>query len=116
MTPHTIFERAIALAALCFLGAAPSSALTKDGLYICAEHVDQSDWDAEFSNGPIVIPAGTVFDFAGHIIGGNLQDPKDSATIDSPNSSGKHADFIWNKDLEPNGCSDLPGTSLKHCN
>jgi hypothetical protein len=39
-------------------------------------------WDAEFSNGPIVIPAGTVFNFAGHIIGGNVQDPKDYAHYD----------------------------------
>jgi hypothetical protein len=38
------------------------------------------------------------------------------ASIDHPSPDGKHADFIWNKDLEPNGCSDLPGTSLKHCN
>ena len=85
MTRHMIFVRAIALAALCFTGATPSRDLTKDGLYICAEHADPVDWDSEFSNGPIVIPAGTVFDFAGHILGGNLQDPKDSAHFDLGN-------------------------------
>jgi hypothetical protein len=82
-----IFGRALALAALCFAGAAPSSALTKDGLYICAEHADPVDWDSEFSNGPIVIPAGAVFDFAGHILGGNLQDEQ-SQTI-----AGQHTEL-----------------------
>ena len=37
------------------------------------------------------------------------------ATIDGPASKG-HADFIWNKDQRPDGCSDLPGTTMKHCN
>jgi hypothetical protein len=36
------------------------------------------------------------------------------ANIDGPD--GTHVDFIWNRDLLPAGCSDLPGTSMKHCN
>jgi hypothetical protein len=59
-----------------------SAPLAKDGLYICAEHTDPYDWEVEFSKGPIVIPVGTVFDCAGHIMGGNLQDPKDTAHFD----------------------------------
>lgn len=59
--------------------AAPLPALAVDGLYICAEHADPDDWDAEFSKGPVLVPAGTVFEYAGHIIGGSLLDPKDSA-------------------------------------
>ena len=77
-----IVARTIALAVLCFFGAGHSSALAKDGLYVCAEHADPYDWGIEFSRGPIVIPAGTVFDYAGHIMGGNLQDPKDTAHFD----------------------------------
>jgi len=73
---------AIALATFYFLGAAHGSALAKDGLYICAEHADPYDWQVEFSKGPVVVPAGTVFDYAGHIMGGNLQDPRDSAHFD----------------------------------
>ena len=38
------------------------------------------------------------------------------ATLDPPNSGGTHADFIWNADLLPAGCSDLPDTHLKPCN
>ncbi len=33
-----------------------------------------------------------------------------------PNSNGRDADFTWNMELLPDGCSDLPHTSLKHCN
>jgi hypothetical protein len=54
----------------------------KNGLYVCVEHSDPDDWNSEFANGPIVVTAGTVFDYAGHIMGGNLQDPKDSAHFD----------------------------------
>ncbi len=50
-----------------------------NGLYICAEHVDPEDWQFEFHKGAVLVPSGTVFDYAGHIIGGNLQDPKDDA-------------------------------------
>lgn len=59
-----------------------SDAFAKDGVYICAENADPDDWASEFSNGAVVVPVGTVFDYAGHIIGGNLQDPRDSAHFD----------------------------------
>jgi uncharacterized protein len=64
--------------------AQPSSPIAADtedqsGLYICAEHSDEEDWEFEFHKGPILIPAGTVFDYAGHILADNLQDPRDSA-------------------------------------
>lgn len=38
------------------------------------------------------------------------------ATLDPPNSNGQHADFMWNNEVLPSGCSDLPGTKMKHCN
>ena len=47
-------------------------------LYICAEHTDSDDWQDEWARGPVVIPAGAVFDQAGHILG-TIQDPKDYA-------------------------------------
>ncbi len=59
---------------------AAASARAADGIYICATHTDQDDWEDEFSRGPVVVPAGTVFDYAGHLMGGNLQDPKGDAT------------------------------------
>jgi hypothetical protein len=62
--------------------AAFSDAFAKDGLYICAENADPDDWASEFSNGPVVVPIGTVFDYAGHILGSNLQDPRDAAHFD----------------------------------
>jgi hypothetical protein len=45
------------------------------------------------------------------------------ATLDSPTvelENGEveeivHAQFIWNAELEPAGCSDLPNTRMKHC-
>jgi len=51
-----------------------------------------------------------LFDHAGRVsvIFASLDPP--------PNSDGKHADFNWNMELLPDGCSDLPHTSMKHCN
>lgn len=69
----------LVLTALALTNTASRGAAVTDGLYICAEHGDPDDWESEFANGPLVVPAGTVFDYAGHIIGGNLQDPKDLA-------------------------------------
>jgi hypothetical protein len=58
-------------------------------LYICAEHGGPEDWEDEFSRGPVAIPAGTVFDYAGHILG-SLQDPKDSKHYnDTPSATWK---------------------------
>jgi len=51
-----------------------------EGLYICAEHTAPDDWQDEFSRGSVVVPAGTIFDYAGHIRGKNIQDPKGDAT------------------------------------
>ncbi len=74
----------LALAALAASNTALRGAVSNDGLYICAEHTDvEADWDSEFAKGPIIVPAGAVFDYAGHIIGGKLQDPRDSAHYDT---------------------------------
>jgi hypothetical protein len=72
----------LVLTALGLANTPSRGAVVTDGLYICAEHADPDDWDSEFANGPLVVPAGAVFDYAGHIIGGNLQDPRDSARFD----------------------------------
>ncbi len=57
----------------------PSPALAAGGtLTICAEHAGADDWQDEWARGPVIIPAGAVFDQAGHILG-TLQDPKDYA-------------------------------------
>ena len=56
-----------------------ASAEAADGIYICAEHTDQADWADEFSRGSVVVPAGTVLDYAGHLMGASLQDPKGEA-------------------------------------
>jgi hypothetical protein len=56
-----------------------SAGAPSPGLYICAEHADEDDFEAEFSKGPVVVPAGTVFDYAGHMMGGRIEDPKDAA-------------------------------------
>ncbi len=66
--------RALAIATLGLL----SSPALADSLYICAEHTDPDDWQDEWARGPVVIPAGAVFDQAGHIFG-TVQDPKDYA-------------------------------------
>jgi hypothetical protein len=39
-----------------------------------------------------------------------------SASLDPPRSEGKFADFIWNRELLPAGCSDLPNSELNRCN
>lgn len=67
------------LIALLLLANATAAARAADSIYICAEHVDHDDWADEFSRGPVVVPSGTVFDYAGHLMGRNLQDVKDSA-------------------------------------
>jgi hypothetical protein len=36
-------------------------------------------------------------------------------SIDPPNGEGRAASFIWNADLLPAGCSDLPHSLLKSC-
>jgi hypothetical protein len=38
------------------------------------------------------------------------------ATVDSAIADGTHADFIWNAESLPRGCSDVSGTMMKHCN
>ena len=67
------------LIAILLLANATAAARAADGIYICAEHTDHDDWEDEFSRGPVVVPSGTVFDYAGHLMGGNLQDAKDWA-------------------------------------
>ncbi len=67
----------LVLTALGLANTASRGAFVREGLYICAEHADPDDWDSEFANGQLVVPAGVVFDYAGHIIGGNFQDPRD---------------------------------------
>ena len=67
------------LIAILMLANAVAAARASDGIYICAEHIDHDDWADEFSRGPVVIPSGTVFDYAGHIMGRNLQDVQDWA-------------------------------------
>ncbi len=37
------------------------------------------------------------------------------AFLDPPNDKGARAELIWNADLLPNGCSDLPVTRLVRC-
>ncbi len=76
---RSLFWNFLLVSALGSCIVASSDAFAKDGLYVCAEHADADDWASEFSNGPVVVPVGTVFDYAGHIMGGNLQDPRDSA-------------------------------------
>ncbi len=46
---------------------------------VCIDHIDAGDWKDAWALGPITVPAGAVFEYAGHILGGNLQDPKDLA-------------------------------------
>jgi hypothetical protein len=82
MTKWGLLCASLVSLAACISGAAATAGAAKDGLYVCAEHADPDDWDAEFANGPIVVPAGTVFDYAGHVLAGNLQDPRDSAHFD----------------------------------
>ncbi len=65
------------LATAAILGLLSSPAFA-GSLYICAEHTDPDDWQDEWARGPVVIPAGTVFDLAGHVFG-TVQDPKDYA-------------------------------------
>ncbi len=55
-----------------------SSPIYASSLYICAEHTDPDDWQNEWARGPVIIPAGAVFDQAGRVFG-TLQDPKDFA-------------------------------------
>jgi len=76
------------LIAVVLVFCAAASAWAADGIYICAEHTDQDDWEDEFSRGPVVVPAGTVFDYAGHLMGGSLQDPKDWAHADGASWKG----------------------------
>lgn len=58
----------------------PSSSLAADGLYICAEHADPDDWEAEFAHGPVLVPAGTVFDYAVISSGALSRTPKIART------------------------------------
>jgi hypothetical protein len=39
-----------------------------------------------------------------------------SASLDPPKADGKIADFMWNREMLPTGCSDLPNSPLKGCN
>lgn len=77
--PHKMLKMLAAAAILCLL----SSPGFTGSLYICAEHIDPDDWQDEWARGPVVIPAGAVFDLAGHIFG-SVQDPKDNAHSDGP--------------------------------
>ena len=77
------------LIALIAIAALTCSQAAAGSLYICAANLDPDDWDDEFSRGPIRVPAGTVFDYAGHIFG-SLQDPKDSRHYsDAPSGDWK---------------------------
>ena len=61
---------------------ASASAWGTDGIYVCAEHTNPDDWEDEFIRGPVVVPAGTVFEYAGHLMSGDIQDRKDWAHSD----------------------------------
>jgi hypothetical protein len=52
-------------------------------LQICIKHVahDDDDFIADFSNGPVILPAGTVFEWAGHAFG-PASDPRDESHLD----------------------------------
>jgi hypothetical protein len=63
------------------LASAAGSTRAADGIYICVEHRDNDDWAEEFSRGPVVVPSGTVFKYAGHLMGRNLQDVRDSTHL-----------------------------------
>lgn len=81
----------LVLTALGVSNTALRGAVSKDGLYICAEHTDvEADWDLEFAKGPIIVPAGAVFDYAGRIIGGKLQDPRDWLIMTRADGRGYH--------------------------
>jgi len=53
------------------------------------------------------------FDSEGHasVIFANLDRP----IAERENEETAIIWFIWNAELEPNGCSDLPNTHMKHC-
>ncbi|HUN01031.1 MAG TPA: hypothetical protein PLI96_11190 [Halothiobacillus sp.] len=68
----------ILLAAIFLNFSALCSAQAQSGsLFVCVDHVDPDDWKGAWQNGPINVPAGAVFEYAGHILSGNLQNPKD---------------------------------------
>jgi hypothetical protein len=68
------------LVAFVLIFCAAVSVRASDGISICAEHTDPDDWQDEFGRGAVVVPAGTIFNYAGHLMGRNLQDPKGDAT------------------------------------
>jgi hypothetical protein len=69
----------LALLAACALGMAICGRTASAGeVKVCAAYLGADDWTDLFSLGPIVVPAGAVFDYAGHLFNG-LQDPRDVA-------------------------------------
>jgi hypothetical protein len=65
-----------AASALGMMACAPAAGA--GDIKVCAAHLEPADWQSLFFNGPIVVPGGTVFDYAGHLFNG-LQDPRDVA-------------------------------------
>ena len=63
----------------CVLVLAPGCAQAAAQLEICVRQdslTDRDDFDAAFEHGPVMLPAGVVFDLAGHTFGG-ASDPLD---------------------------------------
>ena len=52
--------------------------------------------------------ANFTFDAAGHVT-------ILAASLDSPGMKNGSKEFIWNAELLPNGCSDLPGSKIQSC-
>jgi len=54
-----------------------SSQASAGQIKVCVTDPDPDAYNGFFEDGPIHIPAGAVFQYAGHILNGNLQDPYD---------------------------------------
>ncbi|EKN01090.1 MULTISPECIES: hypothetical protein [unclassified Acidocella] len=53
------------------------------GLKICAANEDPADWAAEWSRGPIIVPAGAIFTYGGDLAGAKLENPPSAARYDA---------------------------------
>jgi hypothetical protein len=60
-------------------------------LIICATNTGKEDFDAEFEDGPITVPSGSVFEFAGQMVGQDLMDPDGHKLLDSKLSPAEKA-------------------------
>lgn len=66
-------------------GSGLSGAFADDGaagLRVCVANYHQGYFGEEFEDGPVTVPTGSVFEFNGYIMSGNLQDPEDDAHKD----------------------------------